>query len=327
MSLIANCFPLLKELDLSNPVHCNDLVNFLYGEEVEELSLAFFKLRKVNLTDHYYVNGKFLFQLFKSCKLLEEAIIVKCIHLTEAGIASALLERPTLRSLSFTPYELQQDYAMLFAFIRNCPSLSEIRLDYNCCWVSQIRSVKNYNSLMDFVVSPQIKSLSLQGSGGLKDKNIKMFASVFPNLQLLDLSQCIDMSEEDICQILRRCCEIRELNLAYFSRVRLRKMNFEVPKLESLNLSHTKVDDEALFAISKSCSGLLQLSLENCCNVTEKGVKHVVENCRQLRVINLRNCHNVHADDVALMLLSRPSLRKIIDPTLLALNPENIAEV
>lgn len=170
----------------SNPVHCNDLVNFLYGEELEQLSLAFFKLRMVNITDHYYVNGKFLFQLFKSCKLLEEAIIVKCIHLTEAGVASALLEKSTFRFLSFTLYERQQDYAMLFACIRNCPSLREIRFDYKR-WLSRIRSVENYNSLMDIVISPQIKSLSLQGSGALKDKNIKMFweppEGLLPQLQ------------------------------------------------------------------------------------------------------------------------------------------------
>jgi hypothetical protein len=62
-------------------------------------------------------------------------------------------------------------------------------------------------------------------------------------------------------------------------------MNFVLPKLEVLDLSKTDVHDETLYAISKSCPGLLELLLEDCYYVTEKGVKHVVENCKQLRKI------------------------------------------
>jgi len=45
--LIADCLPLLEELDLSNPKYFNDFSNFLDG--VKALSLALFKLRKVNV--------------------------------------------------------------------------------------------------------------------------------------------------------------------------------------------------------------------------------------------------------------------------------------
>jgi hypothetical protein len=53
-------------------------------------------------------------------------------------------------------------------------------------------------------------------------------------------------------------------------------MNFEVLKLGVLNLSYTRIDDEGLYVISKSWDGLLQLLINNCYDVTEKGVKHVV---------------------------------------------------
>jgi hypothetical protein len=83
-------------------------------------------------------------------------------------------------------------------------------------------------------------------------------------------------------------------------------MNFAAPKLEVLNLSNTTtVDDETLYVISKSCRGLLQLYLQGCCCVTEKGVKYVVENCTQLKEINLKGCDKVHADVVESMLSSR----------------------
>jgi len=56
-------------------------------------------------------------------------------------------------------------------------------------------------------------------------------------------------------------------------------------------LSNTKVDDETLYEISKNCPRLLQLLLELCNDVTEEGVKHVVENCTQLKEIYLGDFH------------------------------------
>jgi F-box/leucine-rich repeat protein 2/20 len=91
---ITDCFPLLEELDLSYSysyfTHSTSIPSI-----VEPLSLVLFKLRKVNLSGHDYIDDKLLFHLFKNCKLLEEVSLFHCFQLTSAGIASALLERPT----------------------------------------------------------------------------------------------------------------------------------------------------------------------------------------------------------------------------------------
>ncbi|RHN51293.1 putative leucine-rich repeat domain, L domain-containing protein [Medicago truncatula] len=88
-------------------------------------------------------------------------------------------------------------------------------------------------------------------------------------------------------------------------RFQLHGINFAVLKLEVLNLSNTKVDNETLYMISKNCSGLLRLLLENCNNVTEKGVKHVVENCTQLRELIWRGFIQVtklgNSNEIALL--------------------------
>ncbi|CAJ2670513.1 unnamed protein product [Trifolium pratense] len=107
------------------------------------------------------------------------------------------------------------------------------------------------------------------------------FASIFPNLQLLDLNSCTDISEKGIGHVLRRCCKIRHLNL---SELKPPRVNF-VLTLEVLDLSKSGIDDSSLYMISKCCFGLLHLDLSNCSNVTEQGVMQVVENCTQLREI------------------------------------------
>jgi len=260
--LIAECFPLLQELDLSNPLSCDGCYSsFFHG--VETLSLSLFKLLKVNLSSHEYINDQSLFHLFRNCKLLEEANVSNCNRITKTGIGKM--------------------------------------------------SVQHSNSLEDFVVRPRLKSLNFCQSLWLRDESIIMFATIFPNLHMLDLRYCYNISKEGIYQVLKRCKKIRDLNLTS-SRANLHGMNFEVPKLEVLNLSDTNVDDETLHLTSKNCRGLSRVLLNDCHNITEKGVKHVVENCTQLREISLRGCDNVHTNIVATMVFSRPSLRKIIAP-------------
>ncbi|GAU36462.1 hypothetical protein TSUD_166280 [Trifolium subterraneum] len=233
--------------------------------------------KKVNLTGHRYINHESLFHLFKNWKFLEEAIILYCDQITNAGVVSALRERPTLRSLSFN--REMEDNVTFFALINNGPSLREISFGY--AWKN---SVENSIPLMDVAVIPQLKSLCLEDNPRLSDERIKIFVSLFPNLQLLNLSYCKNISEE-------------------------------VPKLEVLNLSRTKVDDKTLYVISKHCRGLLQLLLDYCCHVTDQGVKHVIENCTQLREINLSDSPEVVANVVASMVFSRPSWREITTPS------------
>jgi len=375
--LIGCCFPLLEELDLADwkpglqwsEFHC-----FFYGKELETLSFELSKLRKVNLSRHYYIDDQLLFHLFKNCIFLKEVILLELYPITSVGIASALRERPTLTSLSFSIHPSQAPISVtqcfndslvslkgltclvlsylvisdeflssiarnglpltrlslqncngysytgifsllskcqgiqyldlqkseflndqhvvqlssylddlmsinlshclkltdsaLFALARKCHSLSEIKMES-----IGGKNVHNSDSLMEFGVQPQLKSLYLANNSWLNDESIIMFASIFPNLQLLDLRSCQNISK-GVGQVLKSCCKIRNLNLAYCSTLNLVGMNFRVPQLEVLNLSYTKVDDGTLYVTSKNCRGLLHLLLENS-DVTEKGVKHV----------------------------------------------------
>jgi len=235
---------------------------------------------------------------------LENAVFLKDEHVVEM---SSFLGDLVSINLASCP---MLTVSAFFVLLRNCPSLGDINMEDTGIGKESLESSR---SLMDFVAYPQLKSLRLAHNPWLFDEDITMFASIFPNLQLLDLSNCCRIFEEGIVQVLRMCCNIRHLNLSKCSIVRL-EMDFEVPKLEVLKLSYTKVDDEALYMISKSCCGLLELSLQNCNDVTKKGVKHVVENCTQLRKISLKSCFKVHANVVSLMVSSRPSLRQITAP-------------
>ncbi|XP_058733034.1 SCF E3 ubiquitin ligase complex F-box protein grrA-like [Vicia villosa] len=307
--LIADCFPFLEELELGRIEMFFHQTSFI--DAIKTLSFKLSKLRKVNLSTHPYMNDQLLFHLFCNCKFLEEAIIFDCFNLTIHGILSAIRERPKFRSLHFT--NKTDNCSNLFVLLRNYPSLSSIRMEYPQLDDSYMREESVDNSISLMIVSPQLKSLCLAGNAWLSDESIVLFASIFPSLQLLDLSHCNQISQ-GICEVLRRCVKIRHLNLAHCSKVNLLGMSFEAPKLEVLNLSHTGVNNAELRVISKSCPGLLHMLLTNCINVSNTGVRHVVENCTRLREINLRECYKVRPKIISSMILSRPSLRKIVVP-------------
>jgi F-box/leucine-rich repeat protein 2/20 len=339
--LIADCFPFLEELDLSLPgylIFDDDIINFNDDFEINAISLALPKLRKVNFFGCDYINDSSLFHLCKNCEFLGELVMFECINLTNIGIASAIRERPYLRSfctdlsnemnigmelidslrslkclsvldlsLSYISDQLltsladeglilsrlvlrccrgytytgllylsskshflrhldlqnlmflndqrvaelskyllslvsinlshctQLTESTLFALVENCPFLNEIRMEYTYIG---LLGVEKCTSFRDSVVNPRMgmKSLHLANNRWLNDETIKLFASICPNLQLLDVSNCCRISE-GIVEVLRYC-QIMHLNLSFCPKVNLRAMNFQVPKLEELNLCH-----------------------------------------------------------------------------------------
>jgi F-box and leucine-rich repeat protein 2/20 len=106
---IDDCFPLLEELNLSDPREFN-YHNSLH-DGVEAISLSLLKLRKVNLSRHHYINDQSLFHLINKCKLLEEVIVFSCHRITISCIASACRKRPTL-TVSISITSEPDDYAI-----------------------------------------------------------------------------------------------------------------------------------------------------------------------------------------------------------------------
>ncbi|KHN01288.1 F-box/LRR-repeat protein 20 [Glycine soja] len=418
--LIAQCFPFLEHLDLSFPEDTDNSTFPVSDVGVKALSLALPMLLSVDLSGNFFINDASILSLCKNCNFLEQVTIFECHFITQRGIASAIRERPCLRSFRVSNFgcgtkkgdflrpsvtsdfitalvslkgltcldlscssisdellccvaeegiplkklvlqgccnysyvgvlcllstcqslehlDLQNaeflcdqrveelceylgnlvsvnvggcrmltDLA-LFALVRGCPLLNEIRMGG-----TDVGKRRVDQDLMNGVVNCQVKSLYLGNNSLLRDESVEMFASVCPSLEVLDLSSCCGISE-GVVEVLRRCCEVRHLSLAFCSGVELAGLNFEVPKLEELNLSRSGVDDEMLSVISKCCRGLLHLDLENCSGVTANGVRQVVGKCTRLREINLGSCDEVGANVVAWMVFSRPSLRRIMAP-------------
>jgi len=97
----------------------------------------------------------------------------------------------------------------LHRLFQRFPNLTSLNLTGNfgnvyCSFSFLVSSIKvKYTQ-----TRPQLKSLHLTSNPWLQDESIQKLASVFPNLQWLDLANCDNISEESIFQVLRRCSNI-----------------------------------------------------------------------------------------------------------------------
>ncbi|XP_050915206.1 uncharacterized protein LOC127130185 [Lathyrus oleraceus] len=273
--------------------------HFLYSVAREGLPLKKFGL--ANCMGYSY-HG--IYDFLSKCHTIQHLGLQGVHFLKNHHVARLSLLLPDLISINLTECSKLREPALL-ALIKNCHSLVMIKMEN--IYIER-KTVANSHILKKFDVNPQFKYLCLANTSFVNHQTILLFASVFPNLEVLDLSFCHDISRNSICQILSRCCKLRYLNLTNCENVSGLKMNSVVHQLEELDLCATNVDDETLYEISKSCCGLLKLLLTCCKYVTEKGVMRAVENCTQLEDIYLMYCDKVNPDTVVSMLSSRPSL-------------------
>ncbi|KAK4269449.1 hypothetical protein QN277_022604 [Acacia crassicarpa] len=267
-----------------------------------DLPLSKFILRKCSA--YTYAGISCLLAKCQSVQYLD----LQNANLTDQDVRelSLLLRNLTFINLSFCSKLTNSTFLTL---TRNCPLLSEIRMERTTLGTEGLEE----DCLNDFIVHSQVKNLYLGGNFNLKDQDIKRFVSMCPNLELLDVNTCWNITN-GVFEALRDCPRITHLSIADCAAVTGFEIGFELPNLEVMDLSHSRIDDEALSTVSKTCCGLTHLELQNCFNVTSNGVRCVVGKCSRLREINLKHCNKVCADIIPWMVCSSSSLRKIMAP-------------
>ncbi|GLU22003.1 hypothetical protein SLE2022_381060 [Rubroshorea leprosula] len=294
---------------------------------------SFFYVRALCELDlsHSFLSDEFLCSIGEACLPLKKLVLSHCYCLSFAGISFLLSKHQSLVYLDLQGANFLTDEHMaeLTKFLGNltfinlglCSKLTNatfFNLTTNCPLLNTINMERTNLGVEEFstevVVQAHVKSLFLSGNNSLNDECIKKVAYVCPNLEVLDLACCFNLTEEGIIEILKGCQQIRSLEINVCREVKNLQIDFEVPRLEVLKAQKLIIDDEALAFIGKRCPRLSKLDLKGCFNVTAKGVKEVILNCRALKELNLRWCDNVRINNVAWMVCSRPSLRKIIVP-------------
>ncbi|CAJ2656383.1 unnamed protein product [Trifolium pratense] len=234
---------------------------------------------------------------------LRSSLTIKSYNQTTQQVLHLIGRFPKLTSLNFYGHhDLDSILPKLYTFPFRLTSLK----------LSVIRTIPA-SGLVAFSITSTLNSLTCSHTKFLHSAHMGIIGECFPELQRLDLSNCKNIYVRSLPRLLKECCNITHLNLTASSIIPLSTMmDFQVPTLEVLNLSRTTVNDQTLYIITKTCSEIVQPSLDYCDYVTYKGVKLVLRNCKQLREINLKGVKdNTIKSNVASMVLLRPSLENI----------------
>ncbi|VVA95874.1 unnamed protein product [Arabis nemorensis] len=292
--LFARC---LSEVDLSE--------SFLSDELLHLIANAKFPLKKLVLSNCRCLTYDGILYLLNKYQTL--------VHLNLEG-SSFLSDEMVmelgmfLRCLTFVnlSYCSKLTGLAFFSIIEGCVSLKCIRME------STNFGVEEYSKELD--IKSGIESLYISRNHNLHDECLEKLSRHCPFVETLEVAQCPCITSDGILKFLRNGGELRSLDISRCTAIgSLCAVDFELPKLKSLRVGGTAIDDEALDMISKRCQGLLYLDLQGCWNVRSIGVKKVVQSCIRLREINLNHC-KVDAGIFTWMVCANPSLRRIIPP-------------
>ncbi|KEH28643.1 RNI superfamily protein, putative [Medicago truncatula] len=253
--------------------------------------------------------------------------MLDCYGITDADIvASALRERPTLRSLSFSPIFHSQEYGILITnhFIHSLVSLKGLtclELSYWRISDQLLSSIAKENpplrrlDLAYFtgysyigVVSllskcQRIQHLVLKRADFLKDRHVALLTSFLGDLVSINLSECSMLTESALFALNEKCPLLNEIVMACANIAYERVGNCVVnPQIKCLRLANNYVlQDTKIIMFASNFPNLQLLDLSSCINISEE----------------------VNAKVVVSMVLLRPSLRKIAAPPDFPLSDEN----
>ncbi|XP_050384434.1 uncharacterized protein LOC126801028 [Argentina anserina] len=278
------------------------------------------------------VSDELLCSVAEACFPMKKLVLSNCTGYTFAGLCFLVRHYPLLEYLDLEGADFLTDNE-IFELSMSLGSITYINLSYcsrisgaalytlarNCRVLNGITmvgtNVGDEELETDIVPNLGIKSLNFCKNISMGDRFIANYVCFCPNLEMLDLSYCINITEDGIVDILKRCSRIRHLDISTCGLMENLSLDFEVPQLEVLCAGGLRINDYGLAIIGNRCSRLHKLDLSGCLFVTANGVKEVVDGCKELRDINLSSCYKVGLYIIPWMVFSRPSLKRIIQPS------------
>jgi hypothetical protein len=252
---------------------------------------------------------------------------VECKFLNYSDKALDLFEKikPAITHLIF-PNDLSSDQHFA-EVVRDCPALVAIDLSHSVYYSDYMSSVpKNLEELnlsaCEWLMTSYLKKI-IDTCPSLHRlflaSNVQLTAHSWgelmrlKGLQVLNLSHCQQIRDDDFRVILHACTDLTELNLED-CRLMSEKAFYDLARacnrLQRLNLARTNVTDASAVDIANRCRSLQYLDFTRCERLTDKGIFEVVKNGFNLQEINITSCHVNKAtiDDVRKL---RPRLRVV----------------
>ncbi|XP_066359028.1 F-box/LRR-repeat protein 3-like [Miscanthus floridulus] len=221
--------------------------------------------------------------------------------LTDMGLGCVAVGCAELRELSLKWCLGVSDLGIQLLALK-CKKLTSLDLSY---------TMITQDSFLPIMKLPNLQELTLVGCIGIDDDALgSLEKECSKSLQVLDLSQCQNITDVGVSAILKSVPNLLELDLSYCCPVTpsmVRSLQ-KIPKLRTLKLEGCKFIADGLKAIGTSCVSLRELSLSKCSGVTDTELSFAVSRLKNLLKLDITCCRNITDVSLAAITSSCTSL-------------------
>lgn len=166
-----------------------------------------------------------------------------------------------------------------------------------------------------------LKSFVITGSKTLDDDVLISVSQRCPNLEVLDVRACEEVTDYGIYSVGSRCRKLRSINLGRKRKGNLitdhsvSKLVSNNPHLHTIGLAGCHITDRSIWQIAMSCGKYLErLSLNNCMNLTDQSLPVVLGHnlMPRLSVLEIRFIENLTNFELIVNFRRRQNAKGII---------------
>ncbi|KAL5983722.1 hypothetical protein ACLOJK_017813 [Asimina triloba] len=216
---------------------------------------------------------------------LRELRLVKCLGMTDVGLAKIAVRCGGLRILSLK-WCLKITDLGIDLLAKKCGELRDLDISY-------LKKVSN-NALSSIASLQKLEALSMVKCSLIDDRGLDYIGSGCPSLQTIDVSRCENVTSLGLNSVVNGHEELLQINAGNcfpeLASIFLSKLK-DARSLKSIKLDGFQVSKSVLQIIGHNCKNLVEVGLSKCSGVTDEGITELVSGLTNLRILDLTCCH------------------------------------
>ncbi|EON63354.1 hypothetical protein W97_02581 [Coniosporium apollinis CBS 100218] len=271
-------FSRCKRIERLTLTHCSKLTDLSVAQMVEGNR----SLLALDVTGLDGITDQTMIAVAKNCLRLQGLNVTNCRKITDESLEALARSCRHLKRLKFNGCSQLTDKSII-AFAHNSRYILEI--DLHDCKLLEDDSVTELIRECQYLRELRLAHCTLISDNAFLNLP---HGATFDGLRILDLTDCGELGDAGVQQIIASAPRLRNLVLAKCRRI----------------------TDRAVMAITRLGKNLHYIHLGHCSQITDAGVSQLVRLCNRIRYIDLACCANL-TDHSVHQLANLPKLKRI----------------